>query len=238
MNFKRTLVVGDTHGSWKGLQAALTLANFQPAVDRLIALGDTMDGWSECAEIIEFYRSLPLGSLIYIRGNHDQAYIEWVDNGCRQHTMHGHGGHVTTYVYTTFHVDLIGPHAEWLRATPLRYIDEQNRLFVHAGWNVDYEFSNPAQATQYEYMWNRSFWQGMFEGRNYAKDFKEVFIGHTPTFRHKGNGAKPMNRRNVWNLDTGGAFKKGCITVMDVDTKQFWQSEKWPAYYPLEMGRG
>ena len=41
---------------------------------------------------------------------------------------------------------------------------------------------------------------------------------------------------NIWNIDTGAAFK-GSLTIMDVDTKEFWQSEPLPNLYPNEKGR-
>ncbi|CEN32952.1 hypothetical protein CCAN12_280002 [Capnocytophaga canimorsus] len=39
-----------------------------------------------------------------------------------------------------------------------------------------------------------------------------------------------------WNVDTGCAFK-GKITVMDIQTKQFWQSDPVWQCYPDEQGR-
>jgi serine/threonine protein phosphatase 1 len=41
---------------------------------------------------------------------------------------------------------------------------------------------------------------------------------------------------NVWNVDTGAAFE-GPLTIMDVKTKEFWQSEPLPNLYPTEKGR-
>jgi serine/threonine protein phosphatase 1 len=66
------------------------------------------------------------------------------------------------------------------------------------------------------------------------KLYKEIYIGHTPTTNY--NVIVPMQGCNVWNIDTGAAFK-GAISVMDVDTKQFWQSEPVIKLYPNEMGR-
>ena len=46
----------------------------------------------------------------------------------------------------------------------------------------------------------------------------------------------PMNRCNIWNMDTGGGFE-GRLTIMDVDTKEFWQSDDLRTLYPNEKGR-
>jgi serine/threonine protein phosphatase 1 len=40
----------------------------------------------------------------------------------------------------------------------------------------------------------------------------------------------------VWNIDTGAAFY-GPLTILDVDSKEYWQSEPLPQLYPNEKGR-
>ena len=63
---------------------------------------------------------------------------------------------------------------------------------------------------------------------------KEIYIGHTPVTRI--NEVNPTKMANVWNVDTGAAFK-GCLSIIDVDTKQFWQSDPLYKLYPEEQGR-
>ena len=41
-----------------------------------------------------------------------------------------------------------------------------------------------------------------------------------------------MMRHNVWNLDTGAGFN-GRVTMMDIDTKIFWQSDPIPSLYSI-----
>ena len=45
-----------------------------------------------------------------------------------------------------------------------------------------------------------------------------------------------MCRCNVWNLDTGGGYE-GKLTVMDVETKELWQSDFVNTLYSNERGR-
>ena len=66
------------------------------------------------------------------------------------------------------------------------------------------------------------------------KLYNEIFIGHTPL--SKTGLVVPENAANVWNLDTGAAFK-GALTIMDIDTKEFWQSDPVHKLYPTETGR-
>jgi serine/threonine protein phosphatase 1 len=52
--------------------------------------------------------------------------------------------------------------------------------------------------------------------------FKNIFLGHTNTM--KWGIDKPLKAANIYNLDTGGS-KGGKLTIMDVESKEFWQSE-------------
>ena len=80
---------------------------------------------------------------------------------------------------------------------------------------------------------------------------KEIYIGHTattnwinkphlPEFKHQKDSGPikvPMHRCNVWNMDTGAGFN-GRLTIMDIDTKELFQSDSVKALYPKEHGRG
>ena len=45
-----------------------------------------------------------------------------------------------------------------------------------------------------------------------------------------------MNAANIWNIDTGAAFT-GRLTAMNIDSKEFFQSDELPLLYPDEKGR-
>jgi serine/threonine protein phosphatase 1 len=64
--------------------------------------------------------------------------------------------------------------------------------------------------------------------------FSEIYIGHTPTIFY--GETEPMNAENMWNIDTGAAFT-GKLSIMDINTKQFWQSDIVMDLYPGEEGR-
>ena len=66
------------------------------------------------------------------------------------------------------------------------------------------------------------------------KHHKEIYIGHTPVTRIAKD--KPTQMANVWNVDTGAAFK-GTLSIIDVDTKEFWQSDPVYTLYHDEDGR-
>jgi serine/threonine protein phosphatase 1 len=64
--------------------------------------------------------------------------------------------------------------------------------------------------------------------------YSEIFIGHTPVTQI--GKTNPVHFSGVWNVDTGAAFK-GKLTLMDVDSKEFFQSDSLPDLYPDENGR-
>ena len=68
-----------------------------------------------------------------------------------------------------------------------------------------------------------------------VKDFKEVFIGHTTTSWFYKD-LEPVNVSNVWNLDQGAGYE-GKLTIMNVDTKEYWQSDFVNTLYPHFPGR-
>ena len=45
-----------------------------------------------------------------------------------------------------------------------------------------------------------------------------------------------MNALNIWNVDTGAAFK-GKLTAINIDTKAYFQSDDLPSLYSNEKGR-
>jgi serine/threonine protein phosphatase 1 len=53
-------------------------------------------------------------------------------------------------------------------------------------------------------------------------DFKEIYIGHTPTIRFGTD--KPLNTFKIRNMDTvTDQFE--WLTIIDVDTKEYGQSD-------------
>jgi len=67
----RAIVVEDIHGSLKALDQLITRINLNTN-DRLVFLGDYVDGWSQSSGLIEYLMLLSqLYQCIFIKGNHD-----------------------------------------------------------------------------------------------------------------------------------------------------------------------
>lgn len=239
----KTFVIGDIHGGLKGLVQVLAKAAIS-ANDALIFLGDYVDGWSESAQTIEFLINLSKNQpCIFIKGNHDEWCEEWLRNGRGDEVWLFHGGLATLNSYEGVEDKIRQEHLKFFGQLKSYYIDEQNRLFVHAGFTSvhgpEHE-KNPAN-----FSWDRTLWETAVR-TNKRRDknsifypkrlklFNEIYIGHTPTLYY--NESEPMKRCNVWNVDTGAAFT-GRLTIMNPDTKQFWQSDAVKDLYPGEKGR-
>ncbi|MCW3092211.1 MAG: pphA2 [Ferruginibacter sp.] len=96
---KRSVVIGDIHGGLKALQQVFHKANITVA-DRLIFLGDYVDGWSESAAVINYMITLNnTNECIFIKGNHDLWCEEWLRTGIPDTTWVQHGGKATIDSY-------------------------------------------------------------------------------------------------------------------------------------------
>lgn len=239
----RTLVIGDIHGAYLPLMQALDRARISP-LDTLIFLGDYVDGWSQSPEVIEYLINLRSSyNCIFLRGNHDDLCLNWLNTQQHNSLWLKNGGQSTIEAYKRITQPTLQHHQSFLETLPSYHLDSENRLFVHAG------FTN-LNGVNFEYFpemlyWDRTLWEMAMalNPRMSPKDpaypkrlliYNEIFIGHTPTIRM--GITIPMNAANVWNIDTGAAYK-GPVTVMNVETKEFWQSDDAYTFYPNENGR-
>lgn len=76
----RDLIVGDIHGHFSKLHAALDEAGFNPAVDRLFSVGDLVDRGPESAHALEW---LTKPWFHAVQGNHEDMAIRWGRPDCR-----------------------------------------------------------------------------------------------------------------------------------------------------------
>ena len=238
----KTYVIGDIHGALRALEQVIGRVSPVPE-DRLIFLGDYVDGWSQSRQVMEYLMELDEQySCIFIRGNHDAWCEEWLAGLGPDPSWLFHGGRATVDSYTGIGAqDAIRHLAFFGRMRP--YFEENGRLFIHAGFS---SMHGPAME-HYEsnFFWDRTLWEmALAVDERISPDslyyprrlllYREIFIGHTPTTNY-GNDT-PMQRCNVWNVDTGAAFT-GKISVMDVDTKKLVQSDTVQRLYPGESGR-
>jgi len=254
MNHKgKTWVIGDSHGAYKALVQVLERSGFDKENDLLITLGDICDGWSEVYKVVE--ELLTIKNRIDIKGNHDDWFNEflkfsthpvgWQQGGlgtlksyCNQldktYTERFNKGYITDLLDT----DIPITHREFFHKQVKYYKDDQNRLFVHGGFNRHYLLT---EQDSNKFWWDRDLWYSALSTKgsktklNIKEPLSEIFIGHTTTMNWK-NTDTPMNADIVTNLDTGAGFK-GKLTIMNVDTHKYFQSDSVETLYINEKGR-
>ena len=242
----RTLVIGDIHGGLRALHQIMERAQVDQS-DKLIFLGDYVDGWSESPQVIDYLIALKKKQdCIFIKGNHDELLLDWLEGNTEnfnEKMWFLHGGEATILAYEKVSVETKKQHILFLKSLQDYYHDSQNRLFIHAG------FTN-MNGIHYEYFpklfyWDRTLWETALSlDESLPKDhftyprrlllYHEIYIGHTPVTRI--GKTVPVQKACVWNVDTGAAFK-GPLTILDVNTKEFWQSEPLNELYFNEKGR-
>ncbi|XZF13443.1 metallophosphoesterase [Chitinophagaceae bacterium MMS25-I14] len=251
----RTFVMGDIHGAYRALLQCLDRSGFDYNNDTLVQLGDVADGFPQVYDCVE--ELLKIRNLIAIRGNHDDWFQRFLQTGIHP-DIWTQGGLATAFSYQqaagnewTFAYagrgyrtylnpgDIPEAHHNFFLQQHVYYVDDSNNCFVHAGFNRKLSFYN--QPSPDIYFWDRKLWLAAlsfkasqrnndFDGTFHMETpFKEIFIGHTNTLNWKTD--QPMHAANIYNVDTG-AGHTGRLTIMDIETKEYWQSDSVSELYP------
>jgi serine/threonine protein phosphatase 1 len=156
----KTIVIGDIHGGLIALKQVLERAKISTS-DKLIFLGDFVDGWSQSPQVLDFLIDLKnTHNCIFIRGNHDELLCNWLTNNHEnfdEKIWFKHGGEATILAYSNVDSDIKSKHIAYLKSLQNYYLDDKNRLFVHAGFTnikgVDFEYY------QKLFYWDRTLWE-------------------------------------------------------------------------------
>lgn len=249
----RTFVLGDLHGGAKALEQVLSRSDFHDFNDHLILLGDLVDGWPETKHCIDIL--LVLSNVTFVRGNHDQWFIDFLNKGLRWDRAAGwpdiwtsQGGAETLRSYGYLTVDgayletgnVPNAHQEFFQNS-LQYYEWDNRLFVHGGVvNQSARLGlQPSKDSMFESTWDREMITKSRRATMVGKPlfyppYDEIYVGHTTItpWGHK----TPMKFGNVIAMDTGGGWE-GKLSLMDVESGEVWQSDQVMTLYPNARGR-
>lgn len=250
----RIFVMGDIHGAYKAMMQCMERAGFDYLKDTLIQIGDIVDGYDEVYLCVE--ELLKIKNLVTIKGNHDDWFTEFIQTGNHPAGWaQGGEGTAISYLRLTNREDKIfrsgnlfktvltpndipENHQQLFVNQQLYYIDDSNNCFVHAGFDRNKAFTEQEPAIYY---WDRKLWLAALSYKAYNRDnhqkgkfqitttFNQIFIGHTNTVNWKTD--QPMAAANIYNIDTG-AGNGGRLTIMDVSTKKYWQSDSVIELYP------
>ena len=233
----RVYAVGDIHGRADLLiqlhQAIATDAvTAKPEVTRiLIYLGDYVDRGMQSREVIEHLTSESLTGFktIYLKGNHDEKMLNFLDTPKPDGQWFGLGGNTTIYSYgvripkdihATRRFNYIqdqlrelvpATHRKFLQDLELSYTIG-DYFFSHAGINPDRSITDQKK---HDLIWGKKSF--LSSSQNFGKT---IVHGHTV-------GYEPVMRANRICIDTG-AFQSDVLTclVLENDSRRFLSTGK------------
>lgn len=220
MGKARKFVIGDIHSHYDEMTELFEFVQFNFDVDILISLGDLVDRGPKPLEVIETL--MQIENFIHILGNHDDWCYQYLKDNSQPIEWISQGGETTYNAYEN-NQEVKDSHLEFFKKAKLYHIDEDARLFVHGGYNHRIPF-NLQNENKELLIWDRSLVLTAMELDQYRvefNEFTEIFIGHTPTQFIKESTPKRLS--NLWMLDTG-VYISGKLTIMNIETKEFWQS--------------
>lgn len=214
--------MGDIHGRYDYMLEVLQKSGFDYENDLLIQIGDIVDRGPDpfkcCKELMK------IKNKILITGNHDAAFIQFLAE--KIDFLGDSNGTAPTHeawkeLSNDEQLEIL---EEVFSEQRSYYISDDNIMFVHGGFPRDEKLDDVVDNVFY---WDRELVSQAMSCKGDDKlktlyNFKEIFIGHTPTIYW--DKIKPIYSGGVWNVDTG-AGKGGPLTIMDVDSHEFWQSD-------------
>ncbi|MFK7774250.1 MAG: metallophosphoesterase [Saprospiraceae bacterium] len=246
----RTLVIGDIHGNLDALNKVLRNANFNIETDRIIGIGDYVDGWENSFEVVRTLLEIKNQSKlenIFLLGNHDKMFLDILNHDfenfrneryikSKYPNWYIQGGKSTYESYLKYDDEFIITHKKIFFDELKYYYLDQNKLFIHAGFDLKIGFEETLKQNKEELLWDRSLnyeslqlWHkdnNLKIKNNLTKKSKigkydKIYIGHTPTTLSGFD--KPQYMANVINVDQG-CKRKGILTIWDDDTDKFYQN--------------
>ena len=241
----RNLIIGDIHGRYEKLMAVLEKGSYDPSADVLYCVGDFADRGKDAVNTLRFL--MEQKNLKAVIGNHDIFLQNWLYTEEKDDNwIHYLGGNRTVqdilYRYKLSQQKRLEI-ADWLRRIPLVRVEERF-IILHGG--IPYgramedllryrEWRRPRYSSlsnDESLTWDRDYMLSayvekhpevrddiFFEMQPFDTE-KTIFVGHTPTLDGKPFISK---KYHLVALDTG-AGRNGPLTLMDMDTLEYWQA--------------
>lgn len=224
-------VIGDIHGAHRALLQCFKRSGFDREKDLLICLGDLCDGWPDVYQV--FDELLQIRNMVLLLGNHDQWLLDYFLTGFAPGIWLIQGGAGTVKAYDK---GVPAAHVELLKNARLYYVLDNN-LFVHGGYIPDMPLEMQDEDV---FLWDRSLVKNAMAYGNHGENtiitgFDMVYVGHTPTINFESSW--PITTCGVCLMDTGAGWPGGVLTMMDTDSRKFYQSDAVDNLYAGFSGR-
>lgn len=212
----RIFAIGDIHGCLDKLEDLISVMHPGPR-DRLVFLGDYVDRGTSVVEVINFLIDLAgRYDCIFLRGNHEDMFLSFLEFGSNQTVFFANGGRKTVESY-------VGPGRfisgdQVARVLPDAHRDFYSRLkwhhrdelylYVHAGIRPQVAL---ADQDRQDLIWIRDEFISSPTGIP-----QKVIFGHTPF-------ARPLVKPDKIGIDTGAVYG-GCLTAVVLPEEKFLHS--------------
>lgn len=208
----RTIAIGDIHGCAAAL--ATILDAIEPREDdTIITLGDYIDRGPDSKSVVEQLLELEARCrLVSLLGNHEVMLLAvragqvppafWI-GGC--------GGATTLASYGGDLEGIPGEHWQFFRACE-RFHETDTHFFLHANYDPALDLDKQPD--------DILFWTHLHQAPARHKSGKIAIVGHTPQL-----SGEIFDLGHLLCIDTW-CFGHGCLSALDVDTRQVWQAEK------------
>ncbi|MEM9997098.1 MAG: metallophosphoesterase family protein [Bacteroidota bacterium] len=211
----RLIAIGDVHGCLRTLDALLD--RLAPASDvPLVFVGDYIDRGPNSRGVIERLLELEREHpCVFLRGNHDQMMIDFVNDGDLE-LWRINGGLSTLANYMERdRLRIPDAHVDFIQRTPL-YFEADDFVFVHAGLRPDLSIADNLRfGTAETFLWERSHLNADLSGWE-----KTVVCGHTPV-------TEPIDQPKLIDIDTGCVYHHrpgyGTLTAVVLPERRFVQ---------------
>ena len=252
---RRRLIFGDLHGSYKALKQCLERAEFRENRDSLYSVGDIADGYPDVYECLSFLRGLL--SFYPVIGNHDVWLQNWLSSVSAPDIWTRQGGSksIASFERNGISEKEREELASWMSTWPYVIILD-DAVIMHGGPGVSLSYMDIERLSEKKreliepapdgyhmpsrmadtILWDRDYFRycqyDEKEGRKLPiglwSESKWLFTGHTEYGK-----TEPFvsEKHRFVNLDTmAGSY--GCLTLMDMDTFEYWQSDLSSELYP------
>jgi serine/threonine protein phosphatase 1 len=245
----RTFAIGDIHGDLTALQTLFERLPVLTRDDTIVFLGDYIDRGPESAGVVEFVRTLDNttpAKIVALRGNHEDAWLQVIDQGWPEFVMPRQNGCFETYrsfidgelpadddMPTREELDVMftgaffpKPVVAWMREQPFFY-EDAHAIYVHAGVKrTAGRFPHPSEVEpKRALLWLRD--------RDFFRHYrgKLVVFGHTTTrtLPNELSSYTPEDPTDLWagpacvGLDTG-CGKGGFLTAFELPARIVYES--------------
>ncbi|WP_139997290.1 metallophosphoesterase [Paenibacillus paridis] len=215
---RRTIVISDIHGYYETFKALLHLVQYNAIHDRLVLLGDYVDGGPSSLKVVQHIRALAkLSGVKAIGGNHDDMFLNWLDDRdyiFSPYSTARNGGRQTIRSFCPWYEEesdderarifikqKYAQEVHFLRN--LKYfIEDDHHIYVHAG--IDPKLSHWSHTSTKDFRWIR--------GEFHAHDgilpiFKKIVFGHEVTAKlHHSKEFHPWFGKQLIGIDGGIKF--------------------------------